>query len=113
MNVTTESYNIAAMTRAIERLAPSAIRENWLGWLDGYLGPGYYNRQTTHDEARRAYTRMQSPSMLLWLINEAGGSYEEVVAVRKALDKGTNHSSTCAAIRKIVPWERMSALLWP
>jgi len=38
----------------------------------------------------------------------------EVYAVRKAIAKAKgNSSSTCEAIRKIVPWERMSALLWP
>ncbi|MFQ3457638.1 hypothetical protein PMN64_30565 [Bradyrhizobium sp. UFLA01-814] len=62
---------------------PSRTRALRLGWLDEYLGPGYYNRQNANDDARHVYPHLNNDRMIVWL-NELAGedTAERVLAPR-------------------------------
>ena len=47
-------------------------KEHWLGWLEGYDGPGAYGRTQANRDAKFAYNHIVEPKMLLWLVDAAG-----------------------------------------
>jgi hypothetical protein len=92
----------------------SSQKEHWLGWLAEYEGPGAYGRQTDKQgrDAEYVYNHIQCAPMLFWLIEALGFSdndldkgYLAVVAAPK------RNASQCAALRKVVPWERVATAL--
>lgn len=88
-------------------------KEHWLVWLAEYDGPGYYGRKTPQRrDARYAYNHLQNWHMLEWLIRAAGADAATNRAVRAAARRGTRPSEQAAAIRRVVPWERVAAMLW-
>lgn len=80
-------------------------KEHWLGWLDGYNGPGAYGRKNWAHDAEYIYDHIQCSPMLLWL-GEALGVSESILkkASRAAAGVGRNGARQCAAVRKEMPW---------
>lgn len=79
--------------------------EHWLGWLEGYLGPGAYNRKDHRRTGEFVYNHIVNPKMLIYLA-EASRLPRPLVhrAARAALAHATTMSSMCAAIRKVIAW---------
>ena len=81
-------------------------KKSWLGWLDGYNGPGYHNRKDWNRTAEFVYNHLNAPLMALWL-GEVSGVPKPVV--RKAMAAARlahpNFGTQTAAIRKIIPWK--------
>ena len=90
----------------------SSQKEHWLGWLSEYDGPGFYNRQSGKRSAEFVYNHINCAPMVLWLGEASGISKTKVSqAKRAALSARRGYSSQCAAIRKIIPWDVIEAML--
>jgi hypothetical protein len=48
-------------------------KEHWIGWLEEYDGPGYYNRRhpSAHRDAAFVYNHLHCPPMLSWVAEHA------------------------------------------
>lgn len=118
-----KSISIATFMAAIERLPADPPRksnvwyltqkEHWLGWLGAYHGPGAYGRTSSRRrDARFAYNHIVNWQMLEWLIRAAGADSATNKAVLAASKHGTRLQEKAAAIRRVVPWDRVAELLW-
>jgi hypothetical protein len=118
------SISIDRFATAIERLHPDAdyarrtgwvanTREQWLGWLSGYDGPGAYNRKGSGYDAKFAYNHVQNHLMLLWLVGAAGLEKPKLARAAAAAEQVKTMAQKAAAVRRIVPWSRAVELLWP
>jgi hypothetical protein len=87
-------------------------REHWLGWLNEYNGPGYYGRKNHRRSAKFIYNHIVCPPMVLWLGEAVGIPTKRVAEAKQAaLSAGPHLSAQSAAIRKVIPWEDIAALL--
>ncbi len=86
--------------------------EHWLGWLEGYSGPGAYNRRDHRRTAGFVYNHIVNPQMLIYLA-EASRLPKPLVnrAARAALAHATTMSAMCAAIRREIPWKMIEEAL--
>ena len=85
---------------------------HWLGWLSEYDGPGFYNRQNGKRSAEFVYNHINCAPMVLWLGEVSGISKTKVSeAKRAALSARGTLSSQCAAIRKVIPWRIIEAMV--
>lgn len=86
-------------------------KEHLLGWFSEISGPGAYNRQSRTWDAKAAYNHFQCAPGLLWLAEALG---EEPTTVRRAVESvqaaPRRAASQCAAVRRIIPWERIEQL---
>ena len=84
-----------------------------MGWLSEYSGPGYYNRKDTEvSMAKRVYSRINCPPMLIWLAEASGIQSKQIKqATQAALNAKKSFPSQCSAIRQIIPWEDVEAKL--
>jgi len=85
-------------------------REHVTAWLDEIDGPGAYERASRGLGARHAYTHFQCAPGLLWI---AEALREDPAVVQLAADTaaGVGRPATqCAAIRQIIPWQRIENL---
>ena len=88
-------------------------KEHWLGWLEGYDGPGAYGRTQANRDAKFAYNHIVEPKMLLWLVDAAGVPSELVQDARRAADRGATLMQQAVAVRKCMPWSQLVKALWP
>lgn len=90
----------------------TSTRAQWLAWLDEYLGPGYYNRQTSVDEARHVYKHLNNGRMIVWL-NEAAGEESRIVeAAIIAMDGRESAQTEAKYARRVLPWEALARRLF-
>jgi len=92
----------------------SSQKEHWLGWLAEYEGPGAYGRQTDKRgrDAEYVYNHIQCAPMLFWLIEALGFADIELDKAHLAVAEAPKrNASQCAALRKVVPWERVATAL--
>jgi len=86
-------------------------KAHWLGWLDSKSTSGTYQRQDTpHRGAKYGFNHIMEPKMLLWLISASG---LQPVLVEHAKEEALNKkpmASSCATIRKGVPFRRKLCL---
>lgn len=85
-------------------------REHVTTWLNEIEGPGAYDRTTRGLDARHAYTHFQCAPGLLWI---AEALHEEPAVIQQAADDAAGigrPSAQCAAIRRVIPWERIEDL---
>jgi hypothetical protein len=86
--------------------------EHWLGWLEGWNGPGAYGRQNWKRSAAFVYAHIVNPQMLVYLAEAAGLPKALVVeAMREALANWESMQSMSAAIRRVVPWPTIEEAL--
>jgi hypothetical protein len=85
--------------------------EHWRGWLDGYDGPGYYNRKDCNRSAEFVYNHINCADMLLWLAEASGVPKARVVEAKAACSVSQNPSAQSAAVRRIIPWEMVEVRL--
>ncbi len=87
-------------------------QQHWLGWLDGYDGPGYYHRSDWHRDARFVYNHIQCPPMIVWLGEACGLPHATLEpAFQAACDAGSSPASQCAAARRVIRWDDLAARL--
>ncbi len=87
-------------------------KEHWLGWLKEYNGPGAFGRKNWQRSAEFVYNHVVCPPMVLWLGEAAGIATRRVREAKKAaLCAERNFSAQSAAIRKIIRYSEIEALL--
>ena len=87
-------------------------RDHWLGWLDPNSKVVTYVRSSGPGrDARYAYNHIMEPKMRLWLIAASGFPNSDLEKVREEAKEKKAFASKCAAIRRIVPWERLAEAL--
>jgi hypothetical protein len=91
----------------------SEMRKNqFVNWLAGYDGPGYYGRLNWNRSAEFAYNHMHSASALMWLAEAAGvPRFALEKAMAEVLGAEPNMPSQAAALRRVLPWALVEALL--
>ena len=88
-------------------------REHMVNWFraNETKGSGSYTRQTPNKDARKCYNSLMNAASLLW-IAEAVGIDE--LAVRQAFDaavEANDYRKACGAIRRIITWDMICALI--
>jgi hypothetical protein len=118
-----QEISIAQFIKAIERLPEDQSRddprtwyktqkEQWLGWLSAYNGPGTYNRKNWEHDARSAYNHAVCQGMLLYLIRAIPLRPELIESAELAERQRTTSMAKAGAIRKVVPWVVIYQALW-
>lgn len=118
------SVSIAKFRRAIAALPADKPRvtpgkwyrtqkEHWLGWLREYHGPGAYGRiHGSRRDARFAYNHIVEVKMLLWLIKAAGVAPALINKARRGAAAASTLCGKSAAVRRHVPWTKLSVALF-
>ena len=85
-------------------------KEDWLGWLSEYDGPGFYGRKNADRSARFIFNKLNSADQIIWLAEASG---VDAALLKKALKASKNlpHSKQAAGVRAILPWELIEANL--
>jgi hypothetical protein len=87
-------------------------KAHWLGWLDSKSTSGTYQRHDAPERgAKFVYNHIMEPKMLLWLISASGLQIELVEQAKEASLNKKSMASSCAAIRKVVPWQTLEVHL--
>ena len=80
-------------------------KAHWLGWLTKKPGAKYFRQDAPKRGAKFVYNHIMEPKMLLWLISASGLQIELVEQAKEASLNKKSMASSCAAIRKVVPWQ--------
>ncbi|WXT99742.1 MAG: hypothetical protein Ctma_0446 [Catillopecten margaritatus gill symbiont] len=87
-------------------------KAHWLGWLDSKSTAGTYQRQDAPNRgAKYVYNHIMEPKMLLWLISALGLQSELVERAKEEVKNKKSMAGSCAAIRKMVPWQTLEKIL--
>jgi hypothetical protein len=87
-------------------------REHLLGWLAEYDGPGAYGRSNPNRSAEFVYNHFQCAPGLLWLAEAAGVPRFALLKAKNAvLASRENSASQAGALRRVLPWPLIEALL--
>lgn len=87
-------------------------KEHLLGWFSEISGPGAYDRQSRTWDAKAAYNHFQCAPGLLWLAEALGEEPSRVtLAVESVIAAPRRAASQCAAVRRVIPWERIEQLV--
>lgn len=89
----------------------STQKEHLIGWFSHIAGPGAYNRKSRGLKARHAYNHFQCAEGLLWLAEALGEDPQVVRAAYEAVDQHTHTAARTAAVRKLIPWDRITELI--
>jgi hypothetical protein len=92
---------------------------HWIGWLQEYDGPGYYNRKVPKKPRSMPYiyAHIHCAPMLLWLAEAAGVRTSQLRkadgALRRLVRDGLHDSNPACgrAVRSIIPWREIEAAL--
>ncbi|TKV78003.1 hypothetical protein FDV58_27775 [Bradyrhizobium elkanii] len=120
------SYTIPELLRAVRRLPTTmpesdrlpkdsyaSHKDQWIGWLEEYDGPGYYRRSNWNVDARTVYQRLNNGNMIVWLNEAAGESPAQIRLAIAKMQQGGPRKQTIAKIsRSFLPWERTAWLLF-
>jgi hypothetical protein len=86
--------------------------EHWLGWLEGYKGPGGYERKNWSRSAEFVYNHIVNPQMLIYLAEATDIKRSMLRAASKAaFARATTMGSMSGAIRGVIPWDTIHAAL--
>lgn len=86
-------------------------REHVVGWLRELDGPGAYGRTTRGLSARHFWQHFQCAPGLLWVAEALGEDPDLVQAAADAAGGRGRAAAQCAAIRRVIPWERTAELI--
>jgi hypothetical protein len=87
-------------------------KEVLMGWLSEYNGPGYYGRANWNRSAEFVYNHFHNAPGLMWLAEAAGVPKFALVKAKSAvLSAAENPASQAAALRQVIPWPLVEALL--
>jgi len=88
-------------------------KAHWLGWLDSKSTTGTYQRKDAPErDSKYVYNHIMEPKMLLWLISASGVQPELVERAKEEASAKKSMASSCAAIRKVVPWQALEQTLF-
>ena len=108
----TDAYESSIGGRGARKVWYRSQKEHLCGWFAEISGPGAYNRQSRNWDVKAAYNHFQCTAGLLWLAEALGEDpntvREAVEAAQRAPRRG---GSQCAAVRRVIPWERVEELL--
>lgn len=118
-----KTSSIAKFRKAIQHLPedPRKVRpgvwyttqkEHWLGWLEGYSGPGAYGRKNWNRDAKFVYNHVVFPELHLYLIRAIPLESDLVVEAEEAEKNGKSPMEKSGAIRRVVPWQKIYRSLW-
>jgi hypothetical protein len=118
-----KEITIKQLVNAIKKLPPDKVqhrpdvwyknqKEHWLGWLAGYSGPGAYDRNNWHRDARFVYNHVVCPELLIYLIKAIPLRQELDRAATIAYKSGSTQMEKAGSIRKVVPWSEIYRALW-
>lgn len=85
-------------------------REHLCHWFYELNTAGAYGRKSRNASARGAYNRFQCAPGLLWLAEALGESTAVVRAAADAAGGVGRPATQCAAIRRVIPWQRVEQL---
>ncbi|WEV47538.1 hypothetical protein OZX62_04520 [Bifidobacterium sp. ESL0690] len=80
-------------------------------WLNEYNSSGAYHRKNHNLDAKSFWNHFLCAPGLLWVAEALGEDSEIVQSAANMASSKSNVSSQCAAIRKIIPWERILELI--
>ena len=86
-------------------------KAHWLGWLTKKPGAKYFRQDAPKRGAKFVYNHIMEPKMLLWLISASGLQIELVEQAKEASLNKKSMASSCAAIRKALPWQLLEVHL--
>ena len=87
-------------------------KAHWLGWLNSKSTTGTYQRQDAPNRgAKYVYNHIMEPKMLLWLISALGLQSELVERAKEEAKNKKSMAGSCAAIRRVVPWQTLEKTL--
>jgi len=86
-------------------------KAHWLGWLTKKPGAKYFRQDAPNRGAKYVYNHIMEPKMLLWLISALDLQPELVELAKKEATNKKSMASSCAAIRKTVPWQTLEKTL--
>ena len=86
-------------------------KAHWLGWLTKKPGAKYFRQDAPNRGAKFVYNHIMEPKMLLWLISASGLQIELVEKAKEASLNKKSMASSCAAIRKALPWQLLEVHL--
>jgi hypothetical protein len=90
----------------------NSFKEMWIGWLEEYLTPGYYDRMNIVDDAQWAYQHLNNGGMIVWL-NEAAGEAPRLIEAALAAMEGRDAEPTKAKYaRRVLPWDDLAKRLF-
>lgn len=111
-----------AITDAYEATGPLGVakpssgwtnqKEHLIGWFSEISGPGAYNRQSRTWTAKEAYNHFQCAPGLLWLAEALGEDPATITKALEAVKAARRAASQCAALRRVIPWERVEELIY-
>ncbi|MGO4956698.1 hypothetical protein ACTQ49_05405 [Luteococcus sp. Sow4_B9] len=91
----------------------SSQRQHLSAWFNELSGPRAFGRQSRGTPARLGYNRFQCAPGLLWLAEALGEDPAVVQAAADAAGGQGRPATQCAAIRRVIPWQRIEQLLEP
>jgi hypothetical protein len=119
------SYSVEKLIEVIKKLptdkrVPSGTqgysryytqKAHWLGWLSKKPGAKYYRHDAPNRGAKFVYNHIMEPKMLLWLISASGVDKKLVTKAKENSENAKTMASSCACIRKVVPWEALELII--
>ena len=119
------SYSVEKLIEVIKKLpsdkeVPSGTqgysryytqKAHWLGWLSKKPGAKYYRQDAPNRGAKFVYNHIMEPKMLLWLISASGVDKKLVTKARENSENAKTMASSCACIRKVVPWDALELII--
>ncbi|MEH2497859.1 putative restriction endonuclease [Bradyrhizobium sp. AZCC 1678] len=93
------------------RLLPRPYKQQWLDWLSGYDGPGFYGRENSDRTARFIFNRLNNPAMILWLAEASGVDQTLIRQAARFPRTNANKQTQAASVRNIISWEIIEARL--
>ena len=83
-----------------------------MGWLGGYLTPGYYGRKNAIDDAQWAHQHLNNGRMIVWL-NEAASEDSRIIrAAIIAMAEREPPQTEAKYARLVLPWDDLVRLLF-
>ena len=88
-------------------------REHMVIWFraNETKGSGSYSRQSPNHSARRCYNSLMNAGSLLWIAEAAGIDQPTVKQAYEAAVAAGDYRRACGAIRKIITWDMICALV--
>ena len=120
------SYTVESLIKFIESLPAekeveigtqgynlyTSQKSHWLGWLDSKSNTGTYQRRDSPNRgAKFVYNHIMEPKMLLWLISASNVDKKLIARAQKDSDSAKTMASSCASIRKVIPWEALEIVI--
>jgi len=89
----------------------STQKAHWLGWLSKKPGAKYYRQDAPDRGPKYVYNHIMEPKMLLYLISALDFDDDLKQLAKIEAKNAKTMASSCAAIRKVIPWIKIEEKL--